>query len=131
MIGSLKRIAHLLLSISLLVFNAGSVHAVGEKPNALAVLERQVVTISASSSDGLRISVPLSALTLRNGTPGVFVLENNEARFRMVRLGKTGKSQVDILSGLFGDETLVLGELDKVHDGSPITILTKKAAVKK
>ena len=70
-------------------------------------------------------------MVIRNGISGVFVLENNEARFRMVRLGKTGTGKVEILSGLFGNETLVVGGLEAVHDGSPITVLTKKSTVKK
>ncbi|MBI3545381.1 MAG: hypothetical protein HY081_02115 [Gammaproteobacteria bacterium] len=59
----------------------------------------------------------------RAGIPGVYVLENQTARFRMVRSGKANATQVQILSGLNGNEILVLGDLSAVHDGSPIKIL--------
>jgi hypothetical protein len=55
--------------------------------------------------------------------PGVFVLENDEARFRMVRTGKLGATRIEILSGLFGNEVLLLGDLDQVHDGSPVRVI--------
>ena len=62
----------------------------------------------------------ISDLELR-GIPGVFVLsEAGEARFRLVRPCRTSDSLVEILSGLHGNETLVLGDLAAVHDGSPI-----------
>jgi hypothetical protein len=32
---------------------------------------------------------------------------------------------VNILSGLHGDETLVLGDLSEVHDGSPINSVSR------
>ncbi|MGE5242499.1 MAG: hypothetical protein ACM3NI_12715 [Bacteroidota bacterium] len=67
------------------------------------------------------LTIPRPALTERGGIPGVFVLENHQARFRMVRPGKVGATQVQVLSGLHGDETLVLGDLAEVHDGSPLT----------
>ena len=69
--------------------------------------------------------IPRQALMERGGIPGVFVLnEAGEARFRMVRAGGVNDAQVEILSGLHGDETLVLGNLSAVHDGSPITAVS-------
>jgi hypothetical protein len=51
--------------------------------------------------------------------------EAGEARFRMVRAGDARGAQLEILDGLHGDETLVLGDLSAVHDGSPITAVTR------
>ena len=103
----------------LLFINASGVQAV----DTLPVIERQVVKISAVANNGVLISIPRAALTVRNGIPGVFVVTNNEARFRMVRRGKIRRAKVEILSGLFGDENLIIGELKNVHDGSPVKIL--------
>jgi hypothetical protein len=44
-----------------------------------------------------------------------------EARFRMVRPGRIVGGETEILAGLVGDETLVLGDLKTLHDGSPVT----------
>lgn len=103
-----------------------SVHAADSKPNALLVLERPVLEVAGTPGENKFLSIPRAALIERNGIPGVFVLEDNEARFRMVRPGETRAGKVKILSGLFGGETLVMGELETVHDGSPIKISTGK-----
>jgi hypothetical protein len=68
-----------------------------------------------------RMLVPQAAIVERGGIPGVFVLtEEGQARFRMVRTGKTVNGRIEILSGLNGSETLVADDLRDVHDGSLI-----------
>ena len=121
----MKKITYLMVFATMLVFNANAEQAADSKPNALPVIERSVVTVAARPADGSFIKIPRAALTARNGIPGVFVVEKNEARFRMVRPGKTGAAKLDIFSGLFGDEILIIGELEAVHDGSPIIIIKK------
>lgn len=69
-----------------------------------------------------RVRVPTAAIIERTAVPGVYVLNSSgEARFRMVRPGRAVGGETEILAGLAGDETLVLGELKTLHDGSPIT----------
>lgn len=94
------------------------------------IIETAILKISASQSDPLKISIPRDAVIARNGIPGVFVVENDEARFRMVRTGKTVANQVEILSGLFGNEVLVLDQLDHMHDGSAVRVRTEQPVVK-
>ena len=98
--------------------------------NTAPALEREVVRLDTKAGNAALISIPRTALIARNGIPGVFVVENNEARFRMVLPGKTRAKQVEILSGLFGNEVLVVDDLDAVHDGSPITIVSSKTSSK-
>src|SRR4030066_228849 len=92
----------------------------GEKaalPVPVAALERPVLTLDAQAG---RVLVPQALLIERGGVPGVFVLSaENQARFRMVRTGKTVNNRVEVLSGLRGGETLVTGDLRDVHDGRP------------
>lgn len=93
----------------------------GEKaalPVPVATLERPVLTLDAKAG---RVLVPQALLVERSGVPGVFVLSaENQARFRMVRTGKTVNGRIEILSGLSGSESLVTGDLRDVHDGSPV-----------
>jgi hypothetical protein len=90
-------------------------------PPSLPQMNRPVFSLQVKPAELLRIRIPRQALVERGGVPGVFVLSPaGEARFRMVRSGGTLGAQVEILSGLHGDETLVLGDLAEVHDGSPI-----------
>ena len=98
-------------------------------PPSLPRVERPVLTLHVKADELAKLLVPRQALVERGGTPGVFVLQetgaqpaDTQARFRLVRVGRVRDSQVEILSGLHGDETLVLGDLTAVHDGSPIKI---------
>ncbi len=72
---------------------------------------------------GRSFQIPHTALVTRNGIPGVYVIgENNLARFRMIKVGKRHGDMIEIISGLFGDEVLVMGDLTAVLDGSPIQV---------
>ena len=95
-----------------------------EPPPSLPSLERPVLALNVTPGT-LRIQIPRAALVERGGIPGVFVLsESGEARFRLVRPGRVSVARVEILSGLHGNETLVLGDLAAVHDGSTITAVS-------
>ncbi len=81
------------------------------------------VTLQPLNATGQRlINAPQRAVVYRNGIPGVFVAQNGEARFRMVRLGKQTGKTVAVLSGLFGDETLVLAKPEQLYDGMPLKL---------
>ena len=85
---------------------------------APVAMTRPLLTLDIRSG---RVIIPQTAIVLRGGIPGVFVLsEQNVARFRMVRTGKTADGRVEILSGLHGTEILVMGDLAEIHDGSLI-----------
>lgn len=112
-----------LLTTSLCVSGVFAEELPGKAP--LPTLERKVLKVAENYSRQLTISIPKTALTSRNAVPGVFVLEDNRARFRMVRPGKSGARRVDILSGLFGGELLIANDTAAVHDGSPVIITNK------
>ena len=118
--------AQRLLAVTLLVVLAlAGCHKKPEvPPPSLPHLERPIHALNFKSGELLKIKIPRQALVERGGIPGVFVLsEAGEARFRLVRPGRTVDTQVEILSGLHGTETLVLGDLAAVHDGSPVIVL--------
>jgi hypothetical protein len=95
-------------------------------PPSLPRVERPVLTLDIKPENLLKIRIPRQALVERAGVPGVFVLnQDGRARFRMVRGGRLQASQAEILSGLQGNETLVLGDLTAVHDGSQVTVIRK------
>ncbi len=89
-------------------------------PVALPALERPAFALSVPEDQ--RILVPKTALVKRGGVPAVFVLREGQARLRMIKSGRTVGDRIEILSGLMGDETLILGDLQPVHDGSPIQV---------
>ena len=89
----------------------------------LPVIESHVVVLNVKPGSASPVWVPQSLLVSRDAVPGVFVLENNQARFRMVLPGKRSGSRVEILSGLFGNEALLGDDLAAMHDGSPVKII--------
>lgn len=97
---------------------AGCGEQAATPPLELPSLQRPVTTLKAAT----RLFIPAGAYIERGGLPGVFVLTEGQARFRMVRIGKRSAAQLEVLSGLSGDETLVLGDLAQIHDGSPIVV---------
>jgi hypothetical protein len=85
-------------------------------PAPKPALARPVATVGAS------LRIPRAAVVRRGAETLVFVLDaNSNARARLVRLARPAGDTVEVLAGLHGNETLVLGDLTAVHDGSPIT----------
>jgi hypothetical protein len=82
-------------------------------------VERRTVKIGPAKP-GQILSVPKHALLTRAGIPGVFVYRQGLARFQMVKAGRAVGDSVEILSGLNGGETLVIGDFKTMHDGSPV-----------
>lgn len=106
------------IAATALIVTGCSVENTQDENTSRPTLERPLLQLD--SQKATRLLIPDKALVNRGGSPGVFVLVNNEARFRMVRPAKKQGQQRLILSGLDGNETLVLGSLAEVHDGSPI-----------
>ena len=88
-------------------------------PVTLPTLSLPVTTLTANAN-AQNLWVPRDAVVLRNGIPGVYVLRDGRARFRMIRRGRSDGARVQVLSGLRGDETLVRAGSAAVHDGSPV-----------
>jgi HlyD family secretion protein len=64
---------------------------------------------------------------------GVFVVDNEEARFRRVQVGIAGESHFHVLSGLQMGEKVVSGPFDVInalHDGAAVKIKEKIGAAK-
>lgn len=65
--------------------------------------------------------VPNDSLIVRAGIPGVFVVYKNQARFRMVRTGKSQKRFTSILSGLKNNDA-VIRDPSALFDGQDIKV---------
>jgi len=98
---------------------AGCVHE-AEEPTPLVQLEavERPVTEARVRNGGVR--VPASAIVQRWDMPYVFVLDEGKARLRLVEPGKQRGRYREVLAGLDGDETLVVGDLNGIVDGTPI-----------
>jgi len=67
--------------------------------------------------------VPKSALVEKGGLKGVYtVSEQNRALLRWLRLGKTFGEQVEVLSGLNGEEQYIISAEGKLYNGAKVSI---------
>lgn len=118
---ALKMILPVLATFALLLTGCEE-HASTPTPAVERPLLERGVTHVQHGRDGVLL-IPADAYSELAGTPGVFILSQNKlARFRMVKAGKRHGDQLEIISGLSGDETLVLGPYTNMLDGSPIRI---------
>lgn len=87
---------------------------------------RGTIVIGGSSSQG--ILVPKQALFERGALTAVWAVDqDNIARMRLVRPGKSINDQIEILSGLTPDDRIVTAELAKVRDGAKLEPSTTRA----
>lgn len=90
-----------------------------EIPNREGVLKAEMfarVDLSLSA-ERRALFVPREALVYRGTEPGVFVIENDTARFRPVATGISQKNRVEILKGLEAAETVVTQGASWLKDG--------------
>ena len=90
----------------------------------LAELEKKA---AAAGDEAVAASAPLgdARKVPKKELEGVFVLEDGHARFRPIKLGITGESEVEVLTGLGDAEELVTGSykvLRTIKDGDLVTV---------
>lgn len=65
--------------------------------------------------------VPATALVVRDGTPQVAVIDSRGVvHFRKLALGRDDGSEVEVLAGLSGSESLVSHPTDDLREGEPV-----------
>jgi len=64
--------------------------------------------------------LPRAAIRIREGNPGVYMVEKNIARWRPVSIGQAQGKQVRIVSGLKDGETVIVTPDPRLEDGSRV-----------
>lgn len=64
--------------------------------------------------------VPKAAVTLRGQMEIAFVVTNGVARMRLVKTGRDFDQEIEVLSGLEADETIVVEGAETLRDGQPV-----------
>ncbi len=80
------------------------------------------------------LKVPISCLVVREGEnkkeeEGVFVVKEGKAQFMKIEKGIMGEMEVEVLSGLNGNEEIIVGPykaLRSLKDGDPVKVSKKK-----
>ena len=71
--------------------------------------------------------VPADAVVRRGQLTGVFTVDADTLRLRWVRLGREEAGAFELLSGPLGLSTVVVGGVDDLHDGAPVSAVTERA----
>jgi len=66
------------------------------------------------------LQIPLSALFRQGEDWAVFVTEGDEARLRLVRIGRTNDFSAEVLDGLPANSEVLVHPSERVEDGTPI-----------
>jgi len=66
------------------------------------------------------VRVPASAVVLRGQLEILFVVTDQRAQLRLVKVGKRIGDEVEILAGLEADESVVVGGATLLADGQPV-----------
>lgn len=64
--------------------------------------------------------LPRAAIRIREGNTGVYIVENNVARWRPVTVGQAQGKKIRITSGLKGGETVIVTPDPRLKDGSRV-----------
>lgn len=114
--------------LALLALGACARHAPQPTPpDRLPIVTRPVLVLRKTQDRDRRgdVVIPRAAITALGGIPGVFILSRHDrARFRLVKVGTENATTAEILSGLSGNETLILPPFRHVYDGSPVRART-------
>jgi RND family efflux transporter MFP subunit len=79
---------------------------------------RLLLATGASSA----VSVPAEAVVYHGQLDGVFVVDAGTARLRLVRVGRVQDGRLEIVSGLSGGESVVLGGAADLVDGQRVEV---------
>ena len=79
-----------------------------------------------NDNSGQQLLVPFKAVLEQLGEYFVFVVKENKVSQLKISLGPRVLSNVIVLKGLEGGETIVVDGIQKLHDGSPVTTETSQ-----
>ncbi|MEW6364140.1 MAG: efflux RND transporter periplasmic adaptor subunit [Acidobacteriota bacterium] len=68
------------------------------------------------------VRVPRSAVVVRGGLTGVFLADENRARFRLVTISDAPGDSVEVLAGLSDSDRLIVGPGTALEEGVPIEV---------
>ncbi len=78
--------------------------------------------------DATAVTVPSDSLVIKDGKTWVFRVKSNTAEQVLVTTGRRQKNEIEILSGIKADDTVILEGAGFVNDGDKVTVKTAQTA---
>ena len=69
--------------------------------------------------------VPKEAVVYRSGRPVVFTIENNEAIWNYIEVGKDNGREIEVLDGIQADQTVITSNNVQLAHQAPVQVSTE------
>jgi membrane fusion protein, multidrug efflux system len=89
----------------------------------------QFATLQVALQDGdTALTIPVSAVQIERGLPTVWLLENNQLKRRVIKIGRRDANGqlLSVTEGLAGTETLLATRFDNLRDGQKANVASAK-----
>ena len=87
------------------------------------IIPGQLMTVKVIYNEINQIGVPESAVTIQGDTAFVYVVENNIAEKRNIKIGKRNFGKVSVTSGLSKGDSVISEGVSKVRNKSKVKII--------
>jgi RND family efflux transporter MFP subunit len=91
-----------------------------EIPDHPALRSGQYARVITSGASEILIMVPAAAVATRGQLTGVYVVQDGILHYRQVKTGEKIDDRIEILSGLSGEEAIVVRGVEKARDGARV-----------
>tara|TARA_Y100000768_G_scaffold373187_1_gene341553 strand:- start:391 stop:1269 length:879 start_codon:yes stop_codon:yes gene_type:complete len=94
--------------------------------NKYEIIPGQLMTVKVIYNEQKQLGVPESAVTVQGKTSFVYVVNNDVAEKRFIKIGKRNFGKVSVLSGINEGELVISEGVSKVRDKGKIKIVETK-----
>lgn len=91
-----------------------------ELPDHPALRAGQYARVMAPGASEVLVTVPAQAVVTRGQLTGVYVVEDGTLHYRQVKTGRKINDRIEILSGLAGEETIVVRGVENARNGARV-----------
>ena len=95
-------------------------HVKLDVPACPGLMSGQFARLMVPTADYTSVRVPTSAVVNRGQMEILFVVENQHARLHLVKTGRRGNDETEILSGLDSGDSVVVDNPQQLVDGQPL-----------
>ena len=88
------------------------------------IIPGQLMTVKIIYNETNQIGVPESAVTVQGNTAFVYVVNNDAAEKKNIKIGKRNFGKVSVISGLNEGDIIIVEGVSKVRDKSKVKIIT-------
>ena len=90
------------------------------------IIPGQLMTVKVIYNETDQIGIPESAVTIQGDTAFVFIVNNDTAEQKNIKIGKRNFGKVSVLSGLSEGDVVISEGVSKVRNKAKIKVINPK-----